>query len=305
MAEGRSQPGASGLVQRLLPKGLLGLAGLVFFMGLASALSGAVLYAYYESRLERTEQELEDFVGSYTEEFDAARAELQAERDAALARIDDTLDELDQFAAGGETLAALLESAAPSVYFVATLDETGAPSVGSAFVVFADDEQSFLLTSFQVVRAASAQPGPGIAVRKGDEELEATLFTWDEGRDLALLAVARPNLPALSFVEDPGSVRTGDRVFVVSGLGIGSGGASIAQGTVADVAGNAIQHDAGVGAAHRGGPLLDADGRVIGVASRNYAPLGFDPLAVFFSPPIALACENVIRCPDGAAAPPG
>ena len=104
---------------------------------------------------------------------------------------------------------------------------------------------------------------------------------------------------------DAGSLQTGDRVFVVSGLGIGSGGASISQGTVADVAANAIQHDAGVGAAHRGGPLLDPEGKVVGVASRTYAPLGFDPLAVFFSPPIGLACESVIRCPDGGAAPPG
>ena len=46
-------------------------------------------------------------------------------------------------------------------------------------------------------------------------------------------------------------------------------------------------------------PVLPADGRVIGVASRTYAPLGFDPLAVFFAPPIRLACETVIRCPDG------
>jgi len=295
----------NGLVQRLMPRGILGLAALVFFMGLAAALSGAVLYAYYESRLEKTEQAIEDFTGSYTEEFDAARAELQAERDAALGRIDDTLDELDQFAAGGDTLATLLESVSPSVWFVSTLDDTGAPSVGSGFVVFADNEQSFLLTSFAVVRASAAQPGPGIVVRKGDDEAEATLFTWDEARDLALLAVPRPNLPALAFADDGASLQTGDRVFVVSGLGVGSGGASIAQGTIADVAANAIQHDAGVGAAHRGGPLLDADGRVVGVASRSYAPLGFDPLAVFFSPPIRLACESVIRCPDGTAAPPG
>ena len=67
------------LLQRLLPNGLLGLAALVFFMGLASAFTGAVLYAYYESRLERTEQDLEAFTAGYTDEFDAARAELQAE----------------------------------------------------------------------------------------------------------------------------------------------------------------------------------------------------------------------------------
>ena len=292
-----------GFVQRLMPKGVMGLAALVFFMGLAAALTGAVRYAYYESRLERTERAIDEFTSSYTEEFDAARAELQAERDEAIARIDDTLDELDQFAAGGETLAALLERTQPSVFFVSTVDDTGAPSVGSAFVVFADNDQSFLLTDLAVVRSSTAQPGPGITLRKGDDELAAELFTWDDASGIALLAVDRPALPALPFVDDPSSVQPGDRAFVVSGLG--AAGASISQGTITDNASNAVQHDVGVGMAHRGGPLLDADGQVIAVASRNYSPLGFDPLAVFFAPPIRLACETVIRCPDGNVTPAG
>ena len=300
---GDARADSEGFVQRLMPKGVLGMAALVFFMGLSAALTGAVLYAYYESRLERTERAIDDFTSSYTEEFDAARAELQAERDAALARIDDTLNELDEFAAGGETLAALLEQVQPSVFFVTTLDDTGAPSVGSAFVVFADTEQSFLLTDLAVVRAGTAQPGPEITLRKGDEQLPAELFTWDDATGLALLAVDRPSLPALAFVEDPSSVQPGDRAFVVSGLG--AGGASISQGTIADAAANAVQHDVGIGAAHRGGPLLDADGRVVGIASRTYSPLGFDPLAVFFAPPIRLACETVISCPDGNVTPAG
>jgi S1-C subfamily serine protease len=297
------QQEGEGFVQRLMPKGILGLAALVFFMGLAAALTGAVLYAYYESRLERTERAIDEFTGSYEDVFEDARGQIQAERDDALARIDDTLDELDQFAAGGETLATLLESAQPSVYFVSTLDDVGGPSVGSAFVVFADGESSFLLTDLAVVRAATAEPGPAITLRKNGEDLPAELFTWDDATGLALLAVGRPDLPALPFVDDPASVQPGDRAFVVSGLG--ATGASISQGTIADAANNAIQHDAGVGAAHRGGPLIDADGRVIGVASRTYAPLGFDPLAVFFAAPIRLACETVIRCPDGNVTPAG
>ena len=286
---------------RLLPTSLLGLASLVFFMGLASAFTGAVLYAYYESRLEQQEQDLEDFVAGFA--IDDVRAAIQAEGDAALDQIDDQLSELQQFAAGGATLQALLDGVRPSVWFVSTLDETGAPSVGSAFVVFSDSEQSFLLTSYEVVRAATAEPAPDVLLRQGDQEVAATLFTWDEGRDLALLSLPIGSLPALSFIPDPNSVETGDRVFAVSGLG--ASGASVAQGVVADAAANAIQHDTPIGAAFRGGPLLSSDGTVVGVSSRRYAPLGFDPLAVFFTPPIRLACEVVIACPDGAAAPPG
>jgi S1-C subfamily serine protease len=87
----------------------------------------------------------------------------------------------------------------------------------------------------------------------------------------------------------------GDRVFVVSGLG--AAGGAISQGFVADVSGNGIQHDTPIGAAFQGGPLIDSQGRVLGVASRRYSPLGFAPEDVFFAVPIGTACSGVIRCP--------
>lgn len=280
---------------KLLPQNLVGLAALVLFMGLASAFTGAVLYAYYESRLERTSQDIDAFVENFA--IDDVRAAIQAEGDAASQQIEDQLDELEQFAAGGATLEALVTGAEPSVYFVATLDETGAPSVGSAFVVFADPEQSFLLTSYEVVRAATVQPGPDVLVRKAGDEFGATVVTWDEPNDLALLSIDRGSLPALTFASDPAAIAAGDRIFAISGLG--SQNASVAQGVVADNAGNAIQHDVPIGAAFRGGPLLDSSGQVVAVSSRDFAPLGFDPLAVFFAPPIRTACEVVITCPEG------
>lgn len=295
MVDPRPERPAPWSPSKLLPQNLVGLASVILLMGLASAFTGAVLYAYYESRLERTEQDIDAFVEEF--DIDDVRAAIQAERDAASRQIDDQLDELEQFAAGGATLEALVSGAQPSVYFVTTLDETGAPSVGSAFVVFADPERSFLLTSYEVVRAATAAPAPDVVVRKGGEDLRATLITWDEGNDLALLSVDRGGLPALTFVPDPASIAAGDRIFAVSGLG--SQDAAVAQGVVADNAGNAIQHDVPIGAAFRGGPLLNSAGEVVAVASRRFAPLGFDPLAVFFAPPIRAACEAVITCPSG------
>jgi S1-C subfamily serine protease len=68
---------------------------------------------------------------------------------------------------------------------------------------------------------------------------------------------------------------------------------------IADAAGNAITHDTGIGAAFQGGPLLDSEGKVVAVASRHYNPAGaFDPLAVFFAPPVRRACEVVLQCPE-------
>jgi S1-C subfamily serine protease len=93
----------------------------------------------------------------------------------------------------------------------------------------------------------------------------------------------------------------GDRVFVVSGLG--GGGGAVSQGFIAGVSSQGIQHDAPVGAAFQGGPLVNSSGEVLAIASRAYAPLGFAPQAVFFGVPIRGACESLVSCPEGA--PPG
>jgi S1-C subfamily serine protease len=274
---------------------------LLFCMSIGSAFSGAILYAYYEYRLGKTDDKVDTLESGFGGQVDDALDEIGDERDDALGQIQTQLDDLERFAASGETLSGLLEKTQASVWFVQTLDESGAPSVGSAFVVFADNEQSFLLTSYTSVQAATARPAPEITLRKGEENLTATLAAWDPPNDLALLTVDKPNLPALAWAPTDPPVGVGDRVFVVSGLG--AAGGSISQGFVAGVSAEGVQHDAPVGAAFQGGPLINSDGEVLGAASRAYAPLGFSPEAVFFGVPIRRACDKVIRCPDGAAQP--
>ena len=260
-----------------------------------------MLYAYYEYQLGKTEDRVDEFQASFEDEVDEAVGRIDTERDAAVGAVQTQLDDLEKFAASGETLASLLDKTAPSVWFVSTLDEAGQPSVGSAFVVFSDGEQSFLLASYTTVRAATQQPAPAITVRKGDEELPVELTSWDPANDLALLTLDRPNLPALTWAPTDPPLEIGDRVFVVSGLG--AAGGSISQGFVADVSANGIQHDSPVGAAFQGGPLLNSNGEVLAVASRTYAPLGFSPEAVFFGVPIRSSCTEVIQCPDDDSQP--
>jgi S1-C subfamily serine protease len=294
-------PARASRFARLVPSTALGLAGALFLASVASAFTGAVLYAFYEYRLGQTEDRVDAFEARFEDEVAAAVDDIAAERDAAVGLVQSQLDELERFAASGETLASVLEQTAPSVWFVATLDEAGQPSVGSAFVVFSDAEQSFLLTSFTTIRAATAEPAPAITVRQGDDELPATLTSWDPATDLALLTLDRPGLPALAWADAEPPLQIGDRVFVVSGLG--AAGGAISQGFVADVSASGVQHDAPVGAAFQGGPLLSSSGEVLAVASRAYAPLGFAPEAVFFGVPIRSSCTTVLRCPEGDQQP--
>jgi S1-C subfamily serine protease len=292
----------SSRLRRALPQTALGLAGMLFLMSIAAAFSGAVLYAYYESRQEQTTNKVDEFFRDYSKSIEDARKTIQAEGDRAKLDIRNQLDELQKFAASGQTLTGLLEKAQPSVYFVSTLDQAGAPSVGSAFVVFADSQQSFLLTSFTTIQAATVQPGPKVTLRKqGQDDMDATLFTWDQGRDLALLSVNRASLPALNWIAADAPPKIGDRLFGISGLG--STGASITQGFVADVSADGLQHDVAVGTQFQGGPLLNSDGEVVGVASRTYSPLGFNPESVFFAPLVRMACDSVLKCPSGTPTP--
>ena len=295
-AHAREDEPRPGVLKRIIPTTALGLAGVLFLMSIASAFTGAVLYAFYEYRLGKTEDRVDAFKASFEDKVTDAIGRIDAERDTAVGAVQNELDDLEKFAASGETLSSLLEKTAPSVWFVSTLDEAGQPSVGSAFVVFSDSSQSFLLASFTTVQAATQQPAPTITVRKGGEELAAELTSWDPENDLALLTLDRPSLPALDWAPTDPPLQVGDRVFVVSGLG--AAGGAISQGFVADVSANGIQHDSPVGAAFQGGPLLNSNGEVLAVASRVYAPLGFSPEAVFFGVPIRTSCEEVIRCPD-------
>ena len=280
---------------RILPRSVLGITSLLLALALGAAFSGAVLYAFYEYRLDRNESTVEELATGFDERVDEAVSEIETQEKEAQDQIRSELEPLREIAATGETLEELVRKVAPSLFFVSTLDEAGQPSVGSAFVVFSDAEETFLLTSFNTIRAATRQPAPPVRVRQGGEEIAATLHTWQEERDLALLIIDRGGLPRLDWAEGDTPTKIGERIFALSGLG--SAGGSISQGFVADVSSAGIQHDIALGTHFQGGPLIDSEANVLGVASRIYSPLGFRTDGVWFGPPIRAACERVLNCP--------
>jgi S1-C subfamily serine protease len=301
--------------ERLIPRTVLGMSVLILAFAVGSAFSGVVFYSYYEFRKDKSEKLTSTFVEGFDQRFDTAKKTIEAEGTNAKAEIQKELEPLKKIRADSQVLDDLVKKAGPAVWFVRTLDAGGQPSVGSAFVVASDSNQSLLLTSYTTVEAATHTPGPGLSVRKGDQEVKATLWTWQPERDLALIIIAKGGQPKLKFAATNPPLKTGERVFALSGLG--AAGAAITQGFVADVSSAGIQHDAAIGQAFQGGPLVNSDGDVLAVSSRNYAPLGFRTESVFFGVPIRAACDRVLRCPSGEvggagdrsattpAAPPG
>jgi S1-C subfamily serine protease len=269
----------------------LGISLLMLATGLGAAGAGTALYMNYQFRRDQSDA----LVKSFDTRAKDAISTVQAEGVNARRRIQDEIEPIRKLVATSDTLRDLLADTQKSIWEVSTADVSGAASVGTAFVVASDSDRSFLITSFNVVRAATAKPGPNLIVRKGSESLEAELWTWQESRDLALLIVKKPSLPRLDWGISS-DIRLGQQIFAVSGFG--TAGGSITQGFIADVSANGVQHTAALGTHFQGGPLISDRGLVFGVVSRNYEPYGFPSDGVWFAPPIRSTCETLLKCPE-------
>lgn len=282
----------------LIPRSVLGIVSLLLAFSIGASLSGVSLYSYYEYRLTNTESKVDNYIEGFDERFRTASDTIDAQKQNAQAEVQKELEPLRNFQAEGGTLASLSQKVGKSIWSIQTLDEKGAPSVGAAFVVETNERESVLVGSYGTIRAATHTPGPEIFAVKGNDRIKVALTNWVEDKDLAAMTLPRGNQPKLDFVSQDAQPRLGERVFVGSGLG--SAGASITQGFLSDVAQGAIQHDAAVGAAFEGGPLLNSNGQVTGIASTRFAPYGFAPTGgVSFAIPIRVSCEQLLRCPAG------
>jgi putative serine protease PepD len=153
-------------------------------------------------------------------------------------------------------------------YIVADTPEGQA--TGSGFVVSKD---GLIVTNDHVVDGASQVQ---VKIGTSDQAQDATIVGADPSRDLALLKVDAGNLPTLTL-GDSSSVGVGDPTYAIGnpfGLdhtlttGIVSALQRQLQAPDGAAIDGAIQTDAALNPGNSGGPLLDADGRVIGVNSQ-------------------------------------
>jgi hypothetical protein len=291
---------------RILPRTAIGIATMLLFFGLGVGLAGAVLYAYYDWRLSENEQRVGELSESLERRLLEANEELNISADNSIQLIRQEAAPLRDLLEQERVVGNLTGRMDGSVWFVETLDENGAPSVGSAFVAASDDAQSLLVTSFGAVAAGTTEPAPTITVRSGEESFEAELHTWDPEHDLALLILPRGGLDPLPWADDDALAHiVGERIWAVEG--IGGNGVSLSPGSVIDQSAVGIQHTAALNAAFRGGPVVNGRGEVVAIASIGYAPLNYATGDVTFGVPVQAACEQILECsgdvPGTGAAP--
>lgn len=271
---------------------------LILSFAIGAGFSGVVLYSYYQFKQNQADTKVNTLINGYKGQFSKAEADLNAAVAAAKANITQQLKAAQALEAGPTQLAALVKQVAPSVFFVTTQDANGQPSVGTAFVISSTGSQSLLLTSYTTVAAATRSPGPQVYIQQGNGTKTAVdVRSWDTQYDLALLVLPKGGLTALTAASTSPSPSIGDRVFAVSGLG--TAGASLAQGSIVDVSSQGLAVDAQIGSAFQGGPVVTQSGQVIAVGSRIYSPLGFSSTGVWYVPYVEAACQRVLSCPGG------
>jgi serine protease Do len=150
-------------------------------------------------------------------------------------------------------------------------------STGSGVILSSD---GYIVTNAHVVRggrqiqvqlAGSQERVPGHSViRPVGAKLDAKVIGIDRDSDLAVLKIDRTGLPFLSF-GDSGELHQGQLVLAFGNpLGLAN---SVTMGVVSSVARQIkpddpmiyIQTDAPINPGNSGGPLLDTDGRVVGI----------------------------------------
>jgi S1-C subfamily serine protease len=153
------------------------------------------------------------------------------------------------------------QSAAPAVVLLQNLDEEGHPRAqGSGFVASAD---GLVVTNYHVVRGAYQ----AIATFADGSIAPVTgIVGYDRSQDVAVLQLAR-SAPAYLAFGDSNDVRVGQQVFAIgSPHGLQN---TLSEGNVSGVGGvrgGMIQLDAPISPGSSGGPILNAEGRVVGIA---------------------------------------
>jgi S1-C subfamily serine protease len=129
-----------------------------------------------------------------------------------------------------------------------------------------------------------------IVLLKDKREVEAHLVAVSNDHDLALLKIDRCRSPYLQ-PGSPGQLIQGMRVFAIgSPLGMGD---SVSSGIISGYDSDYIRTDARIYPGNSGGPLITADGRVIGVNSMKLVTHKFEGMG--FAIPVRKAFQEFNR----------
>lgn len=273
----------------VLPKTLAGLSVWILLLGVGAAASGVAFFAFYQYKLASLEQRINGFADRFDKDAKQRTKEFSTLVKDSKAEIEKTSRLPSRQA---NEVASLLTKIAPSISYVLGQDAAGAPATGSGFVVTSTPTETWVITNFRLVAGAALKKAP-VTVRLNGADQPGDVYSWDEGRDLALIIAKVGNLPVPEWA--PGDPEVSAKIWAL-GSSPGKLKASASGGVVLDAGPDGLLVDAAVPASSSGGPVLDRDGKVLGVLTASYAPVGYSPSSGW-AVPIRVACQKIIRCP--------
>lgn len=225
----------------------------------------------------------------------AAGERRSAELEERLKAVESRTNGLETKTQGTLNAAAVAKKVLPSVLRV----KTPARSIGSAFAFgrAPSGGGTLLVTNYHVVESSVTAGQKDVLLERTGESYPATVIRTDPERDIAVLQT-KTTFPRLSPL--PGQVAPGAPVVVVgSPLGLTD---SVTTGVVSAVrelgqeggGRKVIQFDAAINAGNSGGPVINADGLVVGVAQAKIQQDGADGLG--FAIPIDQVCGDLVSC---------
>lgn len=184
--------------------------------------------------------------------------------------------------------------ASAGVYSVSATHPGGEVRVASAFTVFSNQTETFLISNYAFIATDDGGAVESVELFLPEQTVTIPVHSVDRDRDLSVLIAQGGPLPVLPWrpVEEP--VKRGDAVYAVGVAGANT--PTVVEGRVAGVSELTVVPNLPLNAFMSGGPLVDGSGRVVAVASQEYAPFGVVEGSLEYTPPIRMVCEVLIDC---------
>ena len=218
----------------------------------------------------------------------------------------------DPSANGGRTVQDIYRDEGPGVAFIqaegvsdsSVFGQEGGTATGSGFVV---DEDGTILTNAHVVEGADEVT---VSFEEGGDSIDAEVKGVDPDTDLAVLKIDPGEVEDLTVLPlgDSSDLQVGDPVVAIGnpfGLQrtVTTGIVSALQRQIDAPSGfsisNVIQTDASINPGNSGGPLLDSQGRVIGINSQIATGGGQGSVGIGFAVPVNTAKDLLPRLREG------
>jgi len=216
------------------------------------------------------------------------RSELSSQR-GTISRLDQKVAALEKEQGSQADWSAVAAKAEPSVVKIEAGDATG-----SGWVAHGDTTGSELVTNYHVVADSWSAGVATVVVRQEDRTLKGTIARVDTNDDLAVIHVAE-RLPAL--VTASTRPKLGTPVMAIgSPLGLdGTVTLGVVSGFRSLDGSDYVQFSAPISPGNSGGPVIDAEGEVVAVASAKLVGTGVEALSLAI--PVQVVCLSLVTCP--------